>query len=187
MGALGSTRWNGHIKRTVVEYCPSLDTNVWMRQGDLQPGIHTWGQWTWWNDYTGRQSSQINYDINTLDASDPFVRLLYTVTSTGEQVDYDVMLTTTEPYFGGLRYWFLCSLAGCGRRVGKLYLPPRQTYFGCRHCYDLTYRSCQYSDKRLTWLKRHPEDFNRIANRIDDLSGMVLAMKFDWHNRRFKQ
>jgi hypothetical protein len=35
----------------------------------------------------------------------------------------------------------------CGRRVGKLYLPPCGRYFGCRHCYRLTYTSCQESHK----------------------------------------
>lgn len=33
----------------------------------------------------------------------------------------------------------------CGRRVRKLYLPPGGRYFGCRHCYRLTYTSCQES------------------------------------------
>jgi hypothetical protein len=28
-----------------------------------------------------------------------------------------------------------------------LYLPPRARYFGCRHCHDLTYTSCQESHK----------------------------------------
>jgi hypothetical protein len=31
--------------------------------------------------------------------------------------------------------------------VGKLYLPPGGRYFGCRHCYNLTYTSCQESRK----------------------------------------
>jgi hypothetical protein len=31
--------------------------------------------------------------------------------------------------------------------VGKLYLPPSGGYFGCRHCYHLTYTSCQKSRK----------------------------------------
>jgi hypothetical protein len=62
-----------------------------------------------------------------------------------------VELTTTRPRFGGLRWWFVCPLLvsgrPCRRRVGKLYLPPRARYFGCRHCYDLTYTSCQESRK----------------------------------------
>jgi hypothetical protein len=36
-------------------------------------------------------------------------------------------------------------LVGCGRRVGKLYLPPGGKYFGCRHCYNLTYTSSNES------------------------------------------
>jgi hypothetical protein len=35
----------------------------------------------------------------------------------------------------------------CGRRVGKLYLPPGGLYYGCRHCYRLTYTSCNESHK----------------------------------------
>jgi hypothetical protein len=31
--------------------------------------------------------------------------------------------------------------------VSKLHLPPGGRYFGCRHCYDLTYTSCQESRK----------------------------------------
>jgi hypothetical protein len=29
--------------------------------------------------------------------------------------------------------------------VGKLYLPPGAGYYGCRHCHELTYTSCQES------------------------------------------
>jgi hypothetical protein len=31
--------------------------------------------------------------------------------------------------------------------VAKLHLPSGGRYFGCRRCYDLTYRSCQESHK----------------------------------------
>jgi hypothetical protein len=29
--------------------------------------------------------------------------------------------------------------------VGKLFSPPGERYFGCRHCHDLTYTTCQRS------------------------------------------
>jgi hypothetical protein len=68
-----------------------------------------------------------------------------------QEADSSVGLEATQPRFGGLRWWFLCPLApagrSCGRRVGKLFLPPHQRYFGCRHCHDLTHRSCQESHK----------------------------------------
>jgi hypothetical protein len=31
--------------------------------------------------------------------------------------------------------------------VGKLYLPPGGSYYGCRHCHRLTYTSSQESGK----------------------------------------
>jgi hypothetical protein len=80
---------------------------------------------------------------------DNYVRFQYTTTdlNTGEKVEYDykVALTTTPCNLGGVRYWFICPLnkngVYCGRRVAKLYKAPRGNYFGCRHCYNLSYES----------------------------------------------
>jgi hypothetical protein len=76
------------------------------------------------------------------------LRLLYTQTNanTGQkqEFNYIINLTTTPCYFGELRYWFRCPLIKngikCNRRVGVLY--KGGDYFGCRHCYNLSYRSC---------------------------------------------
>jgi hypothetical protein len=85
----------------------------------------------------------------------PWVRLYYTFTASQMHIDYRIHLQTTYPRFGGLRWWFLCPLTvngyACSRRVGKLYLPPGSRYFGCRHCYALTYTSCQESRKYDGW------------------------------------
>jgi hypothetical protein len=68
-----------------------------------------------------------------------------------EEFDYTVRLDHTFPFYGGVRWWFRCPLSrdgyDCQRRVAKLYLPPGGRYFGCRHCYNLTYKSCQESHK----------------------------------------
>jgi len=65
-----------------------------------------------------------------------------------DDMDYEVRLTSTPCHYGGVRWWFICPLSRngvyCGRRVGVLYLGK---YAGCRHCYDLTYESCQDSHK----------------------------------------
>jgi hypothetical protein len=65
---------------------------------------------------------------------------------------YVIPITSTHPHLGGTRYWFCCPIfrdgKRCGRRVGRLYLPPGQQVFGCRPCYGLTYRSCQQHAKR---------------------------------------
>ena len=100
----------------------------------------------------------------------------------GERVDYHVRLTTTRPRFGGLRWWFLCPLLvqgwPCNRRVGKLYLPPGGRYYGCRHCYDLTYRRVQEHDKRVDFLRKHPEVLRRLIEAPDAKGngGVVVQM-----------
>jgi hypothetical protein len=64
-----------------------------------------------------------------------------------EDVRIPVRLQTTATQFGGERYWFTCPLivngVACGRRSGKLYLPPGARYFGCRKCHQLSYCSSQ--------------------------------------------
>src|SRR5262249_906322 len=91
------------------------------------------------------------------------VRLRYswvwTSTQQPESADYNVRLSATQPPLGGLRWWFLCPLTvsgrPCNRRVAVLHLPPDGRYFACRHCHQLTYRSCQEShkyDNHYRWL-----------------------------------
>jgi hypothetical protein len=66
-----------------------------------------------------------------------------------EEYDYRIKLESTPCFFGGRRWWFICSKnpdgVFCGNRVGRLYLPPNARYFSCRHCYNLTYASCRQS------------------------------------------
>jgi hypothetical protein len=139
------------VKKGTVEDCQVLDVNRWTRQGVLKAGGRFAGSWRW--AYRDGSAFSVNYETNTLDPSSPFVRLWYSWVrrSTGEQdsADYLVKLTTTRPQFGGVRWWFICPLVAsghpCNRRVGKLYKPPNNRYFGCRHCHDLTYTSCQES------------------------------------------
>ena len=84
-----------------------------------------------------------------IDEYEKYARFYYTVSdrNSGEKTDYDykVQLTTTPCNFGGVRYWFICPLSKkgvyCGRSVGKLYCPPGANYYGCRHCYNLSYES----------------------------------------------
>ena len=83
----------------------------------------------------------------SLWGDEPYARFHYTQTdnSTGEKKDFDykVQLEKTPCHFGGFRYWFKCHLyksgVYCGRRVGVLYKDG--DWFGCRHCYELTYSS----------------------------------------------
>ena len=104
---------------------------------------HSAGTLTWsWAD--GNQSS-IEYTVHWADGR--LVLTLHYFLVDGQEVRLPIQLQTTAMQFGGSRYWFTCPLSldgvDCNRRVGKLYLPPGATYFGCRKCHELTYQSCQ--------------------------------------------
>lgn len=187
MGGSGSTRWGWHTKKTTVEECKDLDMSTLNRKGIMGWNVQWWGSCRWYNAVTNETTSTISIQVNTLDRTNPWLRLLYTFTELDESYDYKVNLETTEPYFGGWRWWFTCPLsvsgAPCGRRVRKLYLPPDGRYFGCRHCYDLTYRSCQESDKRVSALRRlNPLTLVDMAQsgEVDFLLALKAMGKRDW-------
>jgi hypothetical protein len=188
MGGPGSGshyHWWRSGKKTTVEDCEALDANRWMREGILKAGVQLRGGWRWV--YHGGRENSITYEVNTLDPDRPCVRLSYILaharTRERESLDYRVGLTTTQPHFGGLRWWFVCPLVvggrPCQRRVGKLYLPPGCRYFGCRTCYRLTYESFQKHDKRVDALRRNPELLARLLTDPDRSldSRFLLALK----------
>jgi hypothetical protein len=184
MGGFGSGRWSSHTKKDTVEDCRFLDSNRWMREGILGKGIRRWGGWAWRHAHTSEQTSSIGYEVDTTDMAFAWVRLYYTVTKSQANIDYQIRLQTTYPRFGGTRWWFTCPLVvngrTCSRRVGKLYLPPGGRYFGCRHCYDLTYTSCQESDKRVGFLRKHPDALMALLEGVEKClptSRLLLALK----------
>ena len=156
MGGNGSTRWSWYTKAAAVEDCLALDAGRLAREGHLRPGV--WSPWlrlAWTNTFTGKETSSVGLDLDTRNEDDFRARVYYS--RAGEEMSYHVRLETTRPNYGGLRWWFLCPLSGCGRRVLKLYLGPRANRFGCRKCHGLSYRSVQEHDSKVDYFMRHPE------------------------------
>jgi hypothetical protein len=148
MGGFGSGWHRG--KRMTVEDGWTLSAAKLMRDGMIRPGRHWRGQLTWRNTETGEEVSTIGFEsVTSADSGTAWLR--YTRSRTGEKAVLEVALTTTPLPWGGRRWWFTCPLIiggrECRRRLVKLYLPPGAKYFGCRHCYGLTYTSCQESHK----------------------------------------
>ena len=152
MGGSGSGRWGWHDKKTTVEECLVLSAGNLARDGVIAESRGSGSLW-WTNTATGEQTASAGYTREV--ANDVVVlRLRYTVTRRDDEsvgVEEPIWLQTTPSTVGGFRWWFTCPLVvngrGCGRRVGKLYLPPGGRYFGCRQCHDLTYTSCQESHR----------------------------------------
>ena len=142
---MGRYYWD---RKDTVEESRSVSISFLKKHGYFSEPCSMSGR-IFWKNYYGEETSSIGITVSTLDDVGCFVRFYYTVIDrkTGEKTDYDykVALTTTPCNFGGVRYWFICPLSRngvyCGRRVAKLYLAPGANYYGCRHCYNLSYES----------------------------------------------
>ena len=158
MGGYGSTRWNTHYKKTTVEECKTLPISLFKdaikhvleNQGENWRGSVSWS-------CGGEPVGNIGYLVYS-ENDYPKIELQYKFTESGIELDYMLLLTYTYLSWGAKRWWFVCPLKKneipCNHRVGKLYLPPGYQYFGCRHCYELTYSSCQESHKFDSFYKQ---------------------------------
>jgi hypothetical protein len=190
MGRPGSGNfyhWHRPTKKPVVEDCLSLGITAWHRRGVVRAGSTSGGTTRW--TYPDGKTFAVGYRVDARDPARSFVLLAYdrvwARTGQADSALYRVHLTTSARHHGGRRWWFVCPLVvndvPCGRRVGKLYLPPSARFFGCRTCHGLTYVSCQESGKyeslyrsmaaRLGW---DVADVRRTMNRIGKGRGALL-------------
>ncbi len=153
MGGFGSGLWSDVSKRkTSVEQCLVLSVRSLRLSGFLvagRSGVISWSNAA--GEVVGEASIEMMGERLKL-------------------ADYYVDMVRTGCNYGGGRWWFRCpvSVDGvyCGNRCSKLYLPGGASFFGCRHCYDLTYRSCQESHK-----------YDRVFGYIDnvDIGGLSVT------------
>jgi hypothetical protein len=136
--------WRGN-KKDVVEDCRTLDLGELARKGFFHAGKTGSVHWS----LGGKETSSLGFAVGAGGETGLVLYLHYTLTKTGEKVELLIPLETTRHLRGAVRWWGLCPLAPggrpCGRRIGKLYLPPWGRYFGCRLCHNLTYTSCRES------------------------------------------
>jgi hypothetical protein len=118
-------------RKWTVEECLRLPADGWASRPS--PGVWRWDD----------RGCDIGYEFSP---EAPALWLDYTVElpdAEPETVAYWIWLVAEPRRFGGTRWLFICPLATngvpCGRRVGALYLPPGCKWFGCRHCWRLSY------------------------------------------------
>jgi len=154
-------------KKTTVEECKSIST-TFLKQHDYFCGFR-WGGMKWTNSM-GEETGSISFRVSVQEWTGE-IRFQYTQTQTysgeRESLDYPVRFAATPCHLGGKRWWFICPLVkngiACNRRVLKLYLGGGK-YFGCRHCYNLTHRSCQEHDARVDRLCKNPALLYQLLN-----------------------
>lgn len=151
MGGYGSTRWRWYSKKTQAEECFTLRISKLKRYLIPWQSGNAW--WTQGETELGRIGYQVIGSENFPNTPEG-IRLFYTIGAKSRKpvnFDYTVRLTTSYLAWDKVRYWFVCPTAGCGRRVGCLYLPSDCKYFACRHCCNLTYQTRQegYKDRPI--------------------------------------
>ena len=142
MGGPGSGRLRKiHNRRELVEDAYILDASALMRAEIFKRGRRMTVVWDPETKKLGPTGFRVELDVNCQNY-DPSVVLRYRSPTEGRQpVATRVLLTTTVPYGGGVRWWFQCPGKACLRRSEKLYLPPNEHFFCCRHCHRLVYQS----------------------------------------------
>ena len=129
------------MRKTTVQECLTIDVGTFRKMKpqftETRRGVLHFGA-----GHAG--DSTIGFSLHW-EHRRPFVRLRYEIDQ--EPIQMPILLVTTDTQFGGLRWWLRCPLAvngtPCQLRAGKLYLPPGGSYFGCRECHGLAYRSSQ--------------------------------------------
>ena len=178
---MGRYSWSN---RVTVEDCKILSVIKMTRNGVFRKGPGN--LWTSkWIDSGGKETSSIGFYVSSNDIGGLCLDVSYNISKLSSdkprQLNYRINLEFTPCNFGGIRYWFACPLTEdnipCNRRVGRLYLPPGGQYFGCRHCYNLTYRSQKEHDKTADFLRKNPAI---LLSRLEkgDIKAALAVFKF---------
>ncbi len=137
MGGYGSGRRSG---QPTVEDGLTIDLAQMLRRGWIKDGAAGAGSLSWSSNDEPIATIGHRYDLT--DSGNAHLILAYTRTRTGsppEKIEQRIHLTSTQPNYGGRRWWMHCPRSG--RRVAKLHLPPGGDRFASRLAWRLPYRS----------------------------------------------
>lgn len=138
-----------------------LDVARLAKQVVIEPKLCSVGELTWTSS-RGERILALRYWLEPKTEDRAVLRITSRLEADGTETSLvePILLASTIPNFGGVRWWFICPLivkeVACNRRARKLYLPPGARYFGCRICYSLTYESAQTHDARVGKLMKNP-------------------------------
>jgi hypothetical protein len=130
------------MSKPEADWCKKVEI-WWLLKGIKETGGYKYITASW-----GENGSRGSIGIRvSIYGKEKYAQFTYTQTdnATGGKKDFDykVQIVETPCHLGGVRHWFLCPLLKngkyCGQRVGVLY--KEGDWFGCRHCYELTYMS----------------------------------------------
>jgi hypothetical protein len=159
MGGFGSG--DRRNKKATVESCLQLDVARLTQLEVIRSSTRSRGELAWTNS-NGDQILAVRFCLEGPSEDQTVLHFTAKREAGGTETAFveSIQLVSTIPHFGGVRWWFICPLSvkgvSCRRRVRKLYRPRGATYFGCRTCYNLTYKSAQAHDARVGDLMKDP-------------------------------
>jgi len=181
----------------MVEQCRAIAVEALQRDGVFaSPSGNNWR--LYWLDAYGNTDAFLDYSVVQSDEGMALClgRAVYDLPRIIElSGENRVQITSSRPHFGGKRFWFRCPLVRegktCGRRVGRLYLPPGQHVFGCRLCHNLIHRSARKHDARVYKLARDPAAWKAAAAdkrvRMKSLAASAIILSLQQEHRRARQ
>jgi hypothetical protein len=177
MGGRGSGSWYRWSKKSDTSSYWRLNISKLAEWGLLKDGLIRSGTMNW--SRNGEVRSEINYRINM---PEHYLNVSYINRNSQERFDYNIRLVHTKPYYGGKRWWFICPLVGCGRRVSLLYLGK---HFGCRHCYNLAYE-CQNKSLAFRLQRKAQKIHESLGGNgcIDDYVPKPKRMRWKTYNQK---
>lgn len=160
MGGYGSGR-EGWLP--IVEDGLRVDLRSLRRKGYLEERLYDPVRLEW--SRGGDTFASIQCLVNTTD-QDPWLRLVYAVTRSGERINVDerLELVRFQQPFGGHRWYVVCPQTGS--RCQCLYCPPGAIHFRSRKAFRCR---LQYRSQGLTPAFRMLERANKIAERVATL------------------
>lgn len=170
-----------------VEDCLKLAIFAFNKKGSFKSSNS--GALSWVN------KSSIAYEINVdrftpdWEYSTPYLNLSYSITDNQNKqknINQTFYLSRTPCNFGEERFWFICS---CGKRVGVLYKPYFSDTFACRHCFNLTYKSRNFSGiLRKVGLPLSKEELDSLGDSIKRVYYKgKLTKKYIKYDRKYRQ
>jgi hypothetical protein len=168
MGGSGSGTYYRYSSKSTEENFHAFRMSRLCELGVVCEGNHRHGGWQWTRG--DEVISSLSYEVNMLDVDYSWLRVRYTTLRTQEKHDYKIHLISTEPNYGGRRWWFRCPGGHCGRRVGVLYLG---NVLVCRHCWGMGYSSQgkNYYDRQSDRAFKLAHKLGHDGNALDGFYG----------------
>ena len=167
MGGFGSGRTGG---RPTADLSKRIDIAWMIRTRRAMPGHFISDSLSW--NCGGHPAGSVSYVADMEDLANAELRVSFWRGSgdAREFVEQRIRLTSTEPNFGGRRWWMICPYRH--DRVAKLYLPAWGDRFAGRRAWRLGYQS-----QRVARRDRPFEKLFRLQRKLGSEQGWEAPLR----------